>query len=63
MAGTLLDITDQVEREQRLTASEEKFASLFQASPDPICVTRLDSGAFIEINPAFTQTLAGAPPR
>jgi PAS domain S-box-containing protein len=56
MAGTLLDITDQVEREQRLTASEEKFASLFQASPDPICVTGLDSGAFIEINPAFTQT-------
>ncbi|MBI6567183.1 PAS domain S-box protein [Pseudomonas synxantha] len=56
MAGTLLDITDQVEREQRLTASEEKFASLFQASPDPICVTDLESGAFIEINPAFTQT-------
>nr|VVN24622.1 hypothetical protein PS652_04510 [Pseudomonas fluorescens] len=55
MAGTLLDITDQVEREQRLTSSEEKFASLFQASPDPICVTRQDSGQFIEINPAFTQ--------
>ncbi|MCX4063861.1 MULTISPECIES: PAS domain S-box protein [Pseudomonas] len=56
MAGTLLDITDQVEREQRLSASEEKFASLFQASPDPICVTSQDSGVFIEINPAFTQT-------
>ncbi|MBF8743177.1 PAS domain S-box protein [Pseudomonas guariconensis] len=56
MAGTLLDITDQVEREQRLTASEEKFASLFQVSPDPICVTRQDSGQFIEINRAFTQT-------
>ncbi|NBA94227.1 EAL domain-containing protein [Pseudomonas sp. R5(2019)] len=56
MAGTLLDITEQVEREQRLISSEEKFASLFQASPDPICVTRQDSGQFIEINPAFTQT-------
>lgn len=56
MAGTLLDITDQVEREQRLIASEEKFASLFLASPDPICVTRLETGQFIEINPAFTQT-------
>ncbi|MFQ6575595.1 sensor domain-containing protein [Pseudomonas sp. UM16] len=55
MAGTLLDISDQVEREQRLTSSEEKFASLFQASPDPICVTRQDNGQFIEINPAFTQ--------
>ncbi|MBK4991295.1 sensor domain-containing protein [Pseudomonas sp. S36] len=56
MAGTLLDITDQVEREQRLSASEEKFASLFQVSPDPICVTRQDTGQFIEINPAFTHT-------
>ncbi|NIE73784.1 PAS domain S-box protein [Pantoea sp. Ap-967] len=56
MAGTLLDITEQVEREQRLSASEEKFASLFQVSPDPICVTRQDTGQFIEINPAFTQT-------
>jgi PAS domain S-box-containing protein len=35
MAGTLLDITDQVEREQRLVASEEKFATLFQVSPGP----------------------------
>ncbi|WP_409275443.1 EAL domain-containing protein [Pseudomonas sp. KCJK9111] len=56
MAGTLLDITDQVERELRLSASEEKFASLFQVSPDPICVTRQDTGQFIEINPAFTHT-------
>nr|WP_314494605.1 EAL domain-containing protein [uncultured Pseudomonas sp.] len=56
MAGTLLDITEQVEREQRLSASEEKFASLFLVSPDPICVTRQDTGQFVEINPAFTQT-------
>jgi len=56
MAGTLLDITDQVEREQRLVASEEKFATLFQVSPDPICVTRHDTGQFIEINSSFTQT-------
>ncbi|MDB5984522.1 MAG: histidine kinase [Pseudomonas sp.] len=56
MAGTLLDITDQVEREQRLISSEEKFASLFQASPDPVCVTHFENGQFIEINPAFTQT-------
>lgn len=56
MAGTLLDITEQVEREQRLTASEEKFASLFQASPDPICVTLQENGQFIEINPSFSQT-------
>lgn len=56
MAGTLLDITEQVEREQRLSSSEEKFASLFQASPDPVCVTHFETGQFIEINPSFTQT-------
>ncbi|WLH11028.1 EAL domain-containing protein [Pseudomonas hefeiensis] len=56
MAGTLLDITDQVEREQSLAASEEKFATLFQVSPDPICVTHQDSGRFLEINSSFTQT-------
>ncbi|MGQ3321921.1 sensor domain-containing protein [Pseudomonas brassicacearum subsp. neoaurantiaca] len=56
MAGTLLDITDQVEREQSLVASEEKFATLFQVSPDPICVTHQDSGRFLEINSSFTQT-------
>ena len=56
MAGTLLDITDQVEREQRLSASEEKFASVFQTSPDPICVMLADSAQFIEINTSFTQT-------
>ncbi|MCQ6260126.1 EAL domain-containing protein [Pseudomonas sp. Q11] len=56
MAGTLLDITDQVEREQSLAASEEKFATLFQVSPDPICVTHQDTGRFLEINSSFTQT-------
>ncbi|MBA1194832.1 MAG: diguanylate cyclase/phosphodiesterase with [Pseudomonas sp.] len=53
---TFVDLSEQVEREQRLSASEAKFASLFQVSPDPICVTRQDTGQFIEVNPAFTQT-------
>ncbi|WP_445570687.1 PAS domain S-box protein [Pseudomonas sp. E102] len=60
MAGTLLDITDQVEREQSLAASEEKFATLFQVSPDPICVTHQDDGRFLEINSSFTQTFGWA---
>lgn len=61
MAGTLLDITEQVEREQRLITSEEKFASLFQVSPDPICLTLLETGQFIEINSSFTQTFGWTP--
>ncbi len=61
MAGILVDITDRVEREQRLAASEEKFATLFEASPDPICVTCVDPGTFIEINPSFTATFGWKP--
>lgn len=55
MAGTLLDISEQVEREKRLSSSEQKFVGLFHASPDPVCVTHLETSEFIEVNPAFTQ--------
>lgn len=56
MAGTLLDITERVLRERSLQASEEKFASLFQGSPDPICVSRVRDGEFVEVNPSFCST-------
>lgn len=58
MTGILIDITERVQREQHLLASEEKFSTLFQASPDPICVTRIRDGVFIEVNPSFSQTFA-----
>lgn len=55
MAGTLLDITDQVEREQRLTSSEEKFAKAFHSSPDAITITERDSGRYLEVNDGFCR--------
>ncbi|WP_068830110.1 EAL domain-containing protein [Pseudomonas sp. BMS12] len=61
MAGILMDITERVQREQRLASSEEKFVTLFQASPEPICVSRVPDGAFLEINPSFTQTFGWEP--
>ncbi|OHC29000.1 MAG: sensory box protein [Pseudomonadales bacterium RIFCSPLOWO2_12_59_9] len=61
MVGVLRDITARTLREQALAASEEKFASLFQGSPEPICVTRLNDAAFIEINPSFTQAFGWQP--
>jgi diguanylate cyclase (GGDEF)-like protein/PAS domain S-box-containing protein len=54
--GSLAAMSLQIEREQRLIQSEDKFSSLFQACPDPICVTRLRDGTFIEINSKFTRT-------
>ena len=56
MVGILMDISERVQRVQRLAASEEKFATLFQASPDPICVSRVVDGVFIEVNPSFCST-------
>ena len=61
MAGTLIDISDRVVRERRLKASEEKFSTLFQASPDPVCVSRIRDGVFIEINDSFSQVFGWTP--
>lgn len=61
MAGILIDISERVQREQRLAASEEKFATLFQASPDPICVSRIRDGIFVEINDSFSAAFGWTP--
>jgi diguanylate cyclase (GGDEF)-like protein/PAS domain S-box-containing protein len=61
MAGILIDISERVRREQSLAASEAKFASLFQASPDPIALTTLPDGVAVEINASFTQTFGWQP--
>ncbi|UTW07372.1 sensor domain-containing protein [Pseudomonas benzenivorans] len=60
MAGVLMDISERVQREQRLAASEEKFVNLFQASPDPISVSRIRDGVFIEVNPSFSRVFGWA---
>ncbi len=61
MTGILMDITERVQREQRLASSEEKYVTLFQASPEPICVSRVRDGTFIEVNPSFCQTFGWQP--
>src|SRR5690606_38340262 len=61
MTGILIDITERVVREQHLAASEEEFATLFHASPAPICVSRIDDGEFLEINPSFTEVFGWQP--
>ncbi|AYF87460.1 PAS domain S-box protein [Pseudomonas sp. DY-1] len=61
MTGILMDISERVRREQRLAASEEKFVTLFQVSPDPICVSRIRDGLFIEINPSFSEVFGWQP--
>jgi len=61
MAGIVVDITERVLREQHVRASEEKFSALFQASPDPISVSRIRDGVFTEVNPSFSETFGWSP--
>ncbi|WP_413043923.1 EAL domain-containing protein [Pseudomonas sp. YJ42] len=54
MVGIIIDATERVLREQHLAASEAKFSALFQGSPDPIALSRIRDGVFVDVNPSFT---------
>lgn len=45
------------ERTAQLRLSEEKFAKAFRSSPNPITITRLKDGRYLEINEAFCRTI------
>ncbi len=36
--------------EQKLRESEQKFANIFHVTPSPLCLIRMDTGAFIDVN-------------
>jgi PAS domain S-box-containing protein len=40
-----------------LRESEEKFAKAFRHNPQPMCVTSVRDGRFVDVNEAFTETL------
>ncbi|MFI8747718.1 PAS domain S-box protein [Pseudomonas sp. NPDC077186] len=61
MVGTLVDISERVLREQRLRASEEKFAKAFHSSPDAITITERDTARYIEVNEGFTRLTGYTP--
>ncbi|MFT3867982.1 MAG: PAS domain S-box protein [Nibricoccus sp.] len=45
---------------QALRESEEKFSRVFHISPDPITITRLADGVYLDVNAGFTQILGYA---
>ena len=49
------DITERKRMEKALQASEEKFAKSFQASPDAVTISLIDTGKFIEVNEGFCR--------
>ena len=53
--GITRDITQQKIAEQALSASERKFVSIFNSSPDAITISEFDSGVYLEANRAFLE--------
>ena len=49
------DITERKQAEQALRFSEEKFATVFQFSPDAICIVRKADSIVLDVNTAFTS--------
>lgn len=53
----LQDITRRKQTELALRESEEKFSKVFFASPDPISISTLEEGRFLDVNPRFLEVL------
>lgn len=50
------DNTERKRTQEALRRSEDKFSSVFQASPIAISLARFSDGTFLDINPAFVHT-------
>jgi PAS domain S-box-containing protein len=59
-ASTIEDITERKHAEEALRASEVKFATVFQSSPDAIGIFRAADGTLLDVNEAFTVMLGYA---
>src|SRR5215204_3298758 len=47
------DITERKLAEEALRASEERFAKAFQANPQPMSLTTLEEGLYVDVNESF----------
>jgi PAS domain S-box-containing protein/putative nucleotidyltransferase with HDIG domain len=56
--GTVQDITERHIAEQAIRESEERFSTIFHASPIPVLIVRAADGKFVDINEAF-QSMSG----
>lgn len=55
--GMVGDLTERKRAERERRESEEKYAAVYQATPDLIAVTRLCDGTILEVNEAFSRLL------
>ena len=55
--GTVTDITERITAEHALRESEARFRQLFHSVPNPISLTHLSDGRFLDVNDAFTESI------
>ncbi len=55
MLGLQIDITESKMSEEALHLSEEKFSKVFSNLPNPVSITTLSDGVFVDVNAAWTR--------
>ena len=60
LVSVFIDITARKEAERRLRESEQRFAAIVENSPQPMTVTRLEDGVYLNVNHAF-EAFTGFP--
>ncbi len=53
--GLLRDISDRRKFERELRESEERFRVVFETTPDPVGITRVEDGTFVDVNEAMLE--------
>ena len=53
--GSSRDISERKESEHKLKESEEKFRTVFATIPEPVAITRVADGVYIDVNEQFIQ--------
>ncbi len=59
--GIIDDVSKQKQAEDALKASEEKFRTAFQYSPNSMTLTRMEDGVYIDVNDAFSRRMGYSP--